>query len=86
MPRVSKFYGIVIYLWHREHGVPHFHAQYQGFVISIRIDDGAILEGRLPPSARRLVEAWRRRYKEPLIDNWNRMRRKEAPHRIPPLE
>ncbi len=28
MPVVSRFYGIVIRLYFREHGVPHFHALY----------------------------------------------------------
>ncbi|MBI4446676.1 MAG: DUF4160 domain-containing protein [Acidobacteria bacterium] len=30
MPVVSVFFGIVIRMFHREHGVPHFHAEYQG--------------------------------------------------------
>jgi hypothetical protein len=28
MPRISSFYGIVIAMYYREHGVPHFHALY----------------------------------------------------------
>ena len=28
MPRIAEFYGIAIYMYHREHGVPHFHALY----------------------------------------------------------
>jgi len=26
MPRLSTFYGIVIYMYIRDHGVPHIHA------------------------------------------------------------
>lgn len=28
MPTVSRFFGIVIRIYAREHGVPHFHAYY----------------------------------------------------------
>ncbi len=28
MPRLSAFYGIVIYMYIRDHGVAHFHARY----------------------------------------------------------
>jgi hypothetical protein len=28
VPRISEFYGIVIAMYYREHGVPHFHATY----------------------------------------------------------
>ena len=26
MPRLSKFYGIAIYMYYRDHAPPHFHA------------------------------------------------------------
>jgi hypothetical protein len=28
MPVITRFYGIVIRMYFREHGVPHFHAVY----------------------------------------------------------
>ena len=30
MPVISVFFGIVIRIFYREHGLPHFHAEYQG--------------------------------------------------------
>lgn len=30
MPVITRFYGIVIRMYFREHGVPHFHAVYAG--------------------------------------------------------
>ena len=30
MPEVSRFYGIVIRMYFREHGPAHFHAEYGG--------------------------------------------------------
>ena len=55
MPRISAFYGIVIAMYHREHGVPHFHASYGGYEAVISIATFEPLAGALPPRAMRLV-------------------------------
>ena len=34
VPRISEFYGIVIAMYYREHGVPHVHATYAGETVS----------------------------------------------------
>ena len=31
MPEISRFYGIRIFMFFREHNPPHFHAKYQGY-------------------------------------------------------
>jgi hypothetical protein len=38
VPRISSFYGIVIAMYYREHGVPHFHALYGEYEASIEIE------------------------------------------------
>jgi hypothetical protein len=48
MPTVSVFYGIVIQMFHRDHGPPHVHAKYQGSEAQVRISDGEIHRGFLP--------------------------------------
>jgi hypothetical protein len=30
MPEISRFYGIVIKMYFRDHAPPHFHAEYSG--------------------------------------------------------
>ena len=30
MPEISRFFGIVIAIYWKEHGVPHFNAKYAG--------------------------------------------------------
>lgn len=30
MPVISSFFGIIIRMYYQEHGIPHFHAEYQG--------------------------------------------------------
>jgi len=55
MPEISRFFGIIIAMFHREHHPPHFHARYGEYEATIRISDFVILEGYLPPRALGLV-------------------------------
>jgi hypothetical protein len=85
MPRISEFFGIVISMYHSEHGPPHFHARYgeQEGVLSV---DGALLRGRLSPRVLRLVREWSSIHRDALLRNWTRARSWQALERIPPLE
>ena len=56
MPRISEFYGIVIYMYFQDHNPPHFHAIYAEHEALIRIDTGEVIGGRLPKTAGSLVE------------------------------
>jgi hypothetical protein len=85
VPRISSFYGIVIAMYYREHGIPHFHAHYGGREASISIQSLEILEGYLPPRVIRLVNRWARLHREELLENWDRAKRKEALEIIAPL-
>jgi hypothetical protein len=40
VPELSRFFGIVIGMYYSEHGVPHFHAIYGEFKISVEIETG----------------------------------------------
>ena len=58
MPIVSTFFGIVIRMFYQEHGVPHFHAEYQGQQVTFTFD-GNLLAGALRSrTALRLIEEW----------------------------
>ena len=85
VPRVSEFLGIVISMYHNEHGPPHFHAMYgaREAVLSI---EGLVLRGGLPPRALRLVREWSSIHRSELRRNWLRARKGESLERIPPLE
>ena len=58
MSAVSKYYGIIISMYHKEGGAPHFHARYgeQGGVYSL--GDFQTTEGQLPKRAEQLVLEW----------------------------
>ncbi|MEE4350880.1 MAG: DUF4160 domain-containing protein [Pacificimonas sp.] len=72
MPVISIFFGIIIRMYHADHNPPHFHASYQGFEALIHIRSGAVLAGKLPRKAFRIVDQWRLDRQDELLDNWQR--------------
>ncbi len=86
MPVISVFFGIVIRMFYREHGVAHFHAEYQGEQATFTFD-GEVLAGALRSrTALRLIKEWATAHQGELEANWNRLRAGEALERIAPLE
>ncbi len=55
MPIIARFYGILIKMYFREHGGPHFHALYGEFNGVSEIESLEILEGDLPNRAHTMV-------------------------------
>ncbi|HEY6137311.1 MAG TPA: DUF4160 domain-containing protein [Thermoanaerobaculia bacterium] len=86
MPEVSRFFGIVIGMFHDEHPPPHFHARYAGKEIQVVIADGRTLRGGLPPRAENLVREWWSIHREELARNWQLLSEGKEPNKIDPLE
>ena len=55
MPEISRFLGIVIAMYYREHSPPHFHAQYGEFKAEIEIETLKVMRGDLPRRAQALI-------------------------------
>jgi hypothetical protein len=55
MPRVSEFFGIVIYMYYNDHMPPHFHAEYAEHEAIYEIDTLVVTRGDLPRRAHALV-------------------------------
>ena len=85
VPRISEFYGIVIAMYYREHGVPHFHATYAGETVVISIQTGEAIAGRVPARALRLIQEWCELHRDELRLNWARARDNAPLVRIDPL-
>jgi hypothetical protein len=83
VPRLSEFYGIVVYMYWRDHAPPHFHAIYAGEEAQILISDGTILAGSLPRTAANLAAEWARLHQDELVANWERA---QAPESLVPIE
>lgn len=86
MPEISRFFGVVIAMYYKEHPPPHFHAKYAGHRAAFAIADLRIIEGGLPRRAVSLVLEWAFEHREELMEDWRRAERREDLLKIPPLE
>ncbi len=86
MPEISRFFGIVITMYHGDHAPPHFHARYGGKKAVVSIEPLEILHGRLPPRALGLVIEWASIHHSELIENWRRAQRLAPLKPITPLD
>ena len=86
MPRVSAFYGVVIYMYwnERDHPVAHFHAYHAGRRASVSVD-GRVLAGSLDARALQFVREWAKLRAEEILANWERARKNEPLLSIEPL-
>jgi hypothetical protein len=50
MPEISRFLGIVIAMFYRDHAPPNFHAIYGDYEVTVTIETG-IVSGEFPKRA-----------------------------------
>ena len=58
MPRISEFFGIVIYMYYNDPMPPHFHAEYGEHEAIYEIETLDVARGGLPRRAHALVMEW----------------------------
>jgi hypothetical protein len=85
VPRISAFYGIVIWMYYDDHNPPHFHATYGEHEAIIEILTWRVVRGSLPPRALRLVEEWASAHPTELAEDWDRARSGQPLEPIAPL-
>ena len=88
MPVLSLFYGIIIRMYKEtsgKHHKPHIHAEYAENEVAISLD-GEILEGSIPKSKMKLVEAWLEIHRDDLEANWKLLCNGEQFFKIEPLK
>lgn len=85
MPEISRFLGIVIYMFFNEHNPPHFHAEYNEHKASIDIRTLGLIEGKLPSKVMSLVVEWAQEHQDELLENWYSIQKTGEFHKIKPL-
>jgi hypothetical protein len=85
LPEISRFLGIIIIMYYRDHRPPHFHAKYSSYEIVVSIADG-VVEGRFPRRALQHVLEWYATHRQALLDNWELVEQRKPLTPIPPLE
>lgn len=85
MPEISRFYGIVVKMYFRDHSPPHFHAEYSGSEMIVDIQSLSVLAGHLPARATRMVLEWAALHQVELADRWRSASAMQPLGRIDPL-
>jgi len=88
MPSISMFYGLIIYMYfmdNKQHKLPHIHVKYQDDEVIVQIPDGTVLEGSIPTSKMKLLQAWIELHREELLADWTLAVSGEQPYKIEPL-
>jgi hypothetical protein len=85
MPEISRFLGIVIRMFYRDHPPPHFHAEYGDYEITVEIETGNV-NGKFPRRALGAVLEWNELRREELLTDWQLARQEQPLARIEPLE
>ena len=85
MPEISRFFGIVIRMFHNDHAPPHFHVQYGNEYAAMTVANGELLFGSLSPRVVRLVREWATLHEAELLEDWHLAQAHEALKPIEPL-
>lgn len=86
MPEISRFFGIIIYMYAADHAPPHFHAKYGDDEAVIDIASGEVLKGYLSRRTLRLVQDWAELHQLELYRNFEFLQQENATYvKIEPL-
>ena len=88
MPILSLFYGLIVRMYREisgKHHKSHIHVEYANEEVVIALD-GEILEGSIPKSKMKLVEAWMEIHRDDLEANWKLLSQGEEYFKIDPLK
>ena len=81
MPEITRFYGLIVRMFYKEHNPSHIHVVYGEKSGVINIKTATMTDGDLPPKALLLVKEWVRVYEEELLDMW----KEQQIRNLPPL-
>jgi hypothetical protein len=85
MPELSRFLGIIIAMYYRDHPPPHFHAIYAEHEATVNIATGEV-NGYLPGRVLGLVQEWRVLHQAELLEAWALAVAQKPLPNIAPLE
>ena len=86
MPVVAIFFGIIIWMYYKEHEPKHFHAEHQSQQGKFDFDGRMIVGNITSTNALKLIRQWARLHRVALDANWVNIVAGKPLDRIPPLE
>lgn len=86
MPELSRFHGVVVRVFNRDHPPPHVHVEYQGYRASLDVVRLELFDerGTCPPRARRRILRWARAHEWELRAAWRAASNGGVPRTIEP--
>jgi len=85
VPEISRFLGITIAMYYRDHAPPHFHAIYGEFEVTVAIASGHAM-GDMPRRAMAHIQEWRQLHVDELLRAWRLAQDRCPLPTIEPLE
>ncbi len=85
MPIISRFFGIIVFMFWREHQPPHFHAKYRDEEVIVEIETGRVT-GNISPRVLNMVQEWKELHQDELMADWKLAEESNPLKRIKPLE
>ncbi|MCQ2351376.1 MAG: DUF4160 domain-containing protein [Paludibacteraceae bacterium] len=85
MPEISRFYGIIVNLFWRDHNPPHIHFVYGQYECSISILD-RVVDGQAPAKVIAKVNDWIDIHESEILSLWERAKKGDEIGKIEPLK
>ena len=85
MPEISKFFGIIISLYWRDHNPPHIHLTYGEYECCISVLD-RVVDGKAPSKVIAKVNEWMDLHEAEILSLWEKAQKGEKLGRIEPLK
>jgi hypothetical protein len=85
MPELSRFLGIVVYMYFNDHNPPHFHVQYGEYRASVEIKSLQVIDGNVPARVLGLIVEWASAHQDELQKNWDSLQKTGKYSKIEPL-
>lgn len=85
MPEICRFYGIILFLYWKDHNPPHIHFSYAGYTCNISVID-RIVDGQAPAKVVAMVNRWLDLHESEVLVLWEKAQRGEPIGQIEPLK
>jgi hypothetical protein len=69
----------------KQHKLPHIHVKYQEDEVVVELPSGEVLEGNIPNTKMKLLQAWIELHKDELLADWELAVSGQQPYKIDPL-
>jgi len=82
MPVIAVVEGMLVMIYFKDHGPPHFHVEFGEFQAGISIATLSVMDGTLPIAKRRKLLEWAKDHQDQLAQAWQDVQRERKPRRI----